>query len=110
MGRALHLHHLLPHSLLLFHLFFLFSNYCDIFGCIWVLYRCGNPALGGLLAPWAMALRPDVVACGARPLTPRRRVLRLGHARSPLLAAPGAAAHGVMSLTPWATALDVYFC
>jgi hypothetical protein len=48
----------------------------------------------------ATTLRPDAVARGARPLTPRRRALRLGHARGPLLAAPGAVAHGVMSLTP----------
>jgi hypothetical protein len=31
-------------------------------------------------------------------------------AKGPLLAAPGAAAHDVMSLTPWATTPDVYFC
>jgi hypothetical protein len=43
--------------------------------------------LGGLLPPWAAALRPDAVAHGARPLTLRRRALRLGHARGPLLAA-----------------------
>jgi hypothetical protein len=67
-------------------------------------------ALGGLLPPRAMALRPDVVARGARPLTPRRRALRLGHDRGPLLAAPGAATHSVMSLTPWVTALGIYFC
>jgi hypothetical protein len=67
-------------------------------------------ALGGLLPPRATVLRPDAVARGARPLTLWRRALRLGHARGPLLAAPGAAAHDVMSLTPWATALDVYFC
>jgi hypothetical protein len=30
-------------------------------------------------------------------------------AKGPLLAAPSAAAHSVMSLTPWATAPDVYF-
>jgi hypothetical protein len=30
-------------------------------------------------------------------------------AKGPLLAAPSVAAHGVMSLTPWATAPDVYF-
>jgi hypothetical protein len=64
-------------------------------------------ALGGLLPPQAMALRPDAVAHGARPLTPRCRALRLGHARGPLLAAPGAAAHDVMSLPSWATAPDV---
>jgi hypothetical protein len=67
-------------------------------------------ALGGLLPPRAMALRPDAVAHDASPLTPRRMALRLGHARGPLLAAPGAAAHGVMSLTQWATTPDVYFC
>jgi hypothetical protein len=66
--------------------------------------------LGGLLLPWAVALRPDAMAHSVRPLTPRCRALRLGHARGPLLAAPGAAAHDVMSLTPWAMAPDVYFC
>jgi hypothetical protein len=30
-------------------------------------------------------------------------------AKGPLLLAPSAAAHGVMSLTPWATTPDVYF-
>jgi hypothetical protein len=67
-------------------------------------------ALGGLLPSWALALGPDAVAHDARNLTSWRRALRLGHARGPLLAAPGASAHGVMSLTPWATAPDVYFC
>jgi hypothetical protein len=66
--------------------------------------------LGGLLPPWATALRPDAVARGARPLTPRRRALRLGHTRGPLLVAPSAVADSIMSLTPWATAPDVYFC
>jgi hypothetical protein len=28
----------------------------------------------------------------------------------PLLAAPTAAGHGVMSLMPWAATADVYFC
>jgi hypothetical protein len=67
-------------------------------------------ALGGLLPPHAIALRPIVVARGARPLTPWCRALRLGHARGPLLVALGAVAHGVMSLAPWATTPDVYFC
>jgi hypothetical protein len=67
-------------------------------------------ALGGLLPPRAAALRPDAVARSARPLTPRRRALCLGHARGPLLAALDAVAHDVMSLTPWATVPDVYFC
>jgi hypothetical protein len=31
-------------------------------------------------------------------------------AKGPLLAAPSVATHGVMPLTPWATAPDVYFC
>jgi hypothetical protein len=80
-----------------------------------VLYRRGNPSAvardaRGSADAVAMALRPDVVARDARPLTPRRRALRLGHARGPLLAAPGAAAHVVMSLTPWVTTPDVYFC
>jgi hypothetical protein len=114
-GRASHLHHLLPHSLLLFPLSFFFRiimTFSAEFRCyIGVGTLAPRPmTLGGLLPPRAMALRPDAVARGARPLTPRRRALRLGHTRGPLLAAPGAAAHGVMSLTPWATAPDVYFC
>jgi hypothetical protein len=50
------------------------------------------------------------VARDASPLTPRRTASRLGHAKGPLLAAPTATGHDVMSLTPWATAADVYFC
>jgi hypothetical protein len=30
--------------------------------------------------------------------------------KGPLLAAPTTVGHAVMSLTPWATAADVYFC
>jgi hypothetical protein len=50
------------------------------------------------------------VAHDARPLTPWGTVLCLFHAKGPLLAAPTAVGHGVMSLPPWATAADVYFC
>jgi hypothetical protein len=52
----------------------------------------------------------DAAAHGARPLTLWRRAPGLGHAKGQLLAAPTAVGHGVMSLTPWATAEDVYFC
>jgi hypothetical protein len=57
-------------------------------------------ALGGLLPPRATAIRPDAVARGARPLTPRRGALCLGHARGPLPAAHSVVAHDVMFLTP----------
>jgi hypothetical protein len=57
-------------------------------------------ALADLLPLWPAALGPDAVARGARPLTPRRTAPRQGHAKGPLLAAPTATGHGVMSLTP----------
>jgi hypothetical protein len=105
-GRASHLHHssLTPFSSS--PSLFFFSNYYDIFGWISVLYRRGNPSVA------AHSVRGPAAAKGhgARPLTPRRRVLHLGHARGPLLAAPSAVAHSVMSLTPCATMPDVYFC
>jgi hypothetical protein len=66
--------------------------------------------LGGLLPPWAVALGPDAAAQGVRPLTPWAVALGLGHAQGPLLAATSTAAYDVMSLTPWATTPDQYFC
>jgi hypothetical protein len=49
--------------------------------------------------------------------TPPRQVLQEGNAVAhgveglgPRLAAPTAVGHGVLSLTPWATTIDVYFC
>jgi hypothetical protein len=81
-----------------------------------VLYRQLNPSAVGhgvrgyLLPLWVMALGPDAVAHDARSLTPWRWALRLGHAKGPLLATLAVVGLGVMSLTPWATAVDVYFC
>jgi hypothetical protein len=37
-------------------------------------------------------------------------VVRGVRGTGPLLAAPTVVSHGVTSLTPWATAADVYFC
>jgi hypothetical protein len=103
--RASHLHHLLPHSLLFSPLFSFFRTIMTFSAEFRPYIGVGTltprpTALGGLLLPRTMALRPDAVARDTRPLTPRRRALRQGHARGPLLAAPGAAAHDVMSLTP----------
>jgi hypothetical protein len=70
-GRASHLHHLLPHSLLLFPLSFLFFRIIMTFSAEFRPYiGVGTlapwpTALGGLLPPWATALRPDAVARGA---------------------------------------------
>jgi hypothetical protein len=94
---------------------FLFFNYYDIFGWISALYRRGNPSVAvhdvrGPVTAKGHSAKACAVARGARPLTPWRRALRMGHARGPLPAAPGAVAHDVMSLTPWATTPDVYFC
>jgi hypothetical protein len=65
--------------------------------------------LAGMLLPWPAVLGPDTMVRGAWPLMPWRTAPRLGHAKGPLLAASTAAGHGVMSLTPWVTAADVYF-
>jgi hypothetical protein len=63
--------------------------------------------LAGLLPPCPMALRHNVVAQDAMFLTPWVTALCLSHAKGPLLAAPTAVGHGVMSLTPWAMTADV---
>jgi hypothetical protein len=114
-GRASHLHHLLPTpfssspSLFFFRTIMTFSAEFRCYIGVGTLAPWPT-ALGGLLSPRATALRHDAVARGARPLTPRRRALRLGHARGPLLVAPSAVAHDVLSLTPWVTTPNVYFC
>jgi hypothetical protein len=77
-----------------------------------VLYRQPDPNVvthdaSRPAAAVALALGPNAVARGARPLTPTTP--RLGHAKGPLVAAPTAAGHGVTSLTLWVAAADVYF-
>jgi hypothetical protein len=105
-----------PHSLLLFPLSFLFFQIimsCSAeFWCYigsWTLATWPT-VLAGLLPSWPMALGSNVVAHGARLLTPWRMTLCFAHAKGPLPAAPTAVDHGVMYLMPWATTTDVYFC
>jgi hypothetical protein len=67
----------------------------------------GSTALAGLLPPWTTTLGHNVVAHDAMPLTQWGTVLCLSHTKGPLLAAPTTVDHNVMSLTPWATTINV---
>jgi hypothetical protein len=114
-GRASHLHHLLLTPFPSFpsiSFFRIIMTFSAEFRCYIGSQTLASwpTVLAGLLPSWPMALGPDAVARGARPLTSWRMAPSLAHAKGPLLAAPTAVGHGVMSLTPWATTADVYFC